>query len=75
MCKSILVMGDEVSKVITAPGGMVLRDEARGAEMEEDSVEAKDAMFSAVYNYLLATDGSSECYPTEYNNKEQKRGL
>ena len=40
MRKSILVMDDEVSIAITAPGSTVLRDEAHGAEMEEDSVEA-----------------------------------
>ena len=42
MRKSILVMDDEVSTAITAPGGTVLRDEAHGAETEEGSVETKD---------------------------------
>ena len=37
------------------------------AETEEGSVEAEEATFSAVYNYLLAADGSSERYPTGYN--------
>ena len=78
MRKSILVMDDEVSTAITAPEGTVLRDEAKGAETEEGSVEteegsveAEEATFSAVYSYLLATDGSSERYPTGYN-KEQR---
>ena len=74
-------MNDEVSTAITAPGDTVLRDEAHGVETEEEileteegSVEAEEATLSALYNYLLATDGSSERYPTGYN-KEQKRGL
>ena len=46
----------------------------RRKKTEEGSVEAEEATFSALYNYLLATDGSSERYPTGYN-KKQKRGL
>ena len=43
-------------------------------ETEEGSIEAEKATFFAVYNYLLATDGSTERYPTGYN-KEQERGV
>ena len=49
MRKNILVMDDEVSTAITAPGAMVLRDQAHGAEMEEDSVEAEEATFSTTF--------------------------
>ena len=72
-------MDDEGSTAITAQGGIVLRDETQGAttadgcvEMEESNVEAKEATFVAVHKYLLATEESSERYPTGYN-KEQKR--
>ena len=51
-----------------------MRNEAHVAKTEEGSVEAEEATFSAVYNYLLAADGSSERYPTGYN-KEQERGV
>ena len=54
--------------------GARLRNEAHVAETEEGSIEAEEATFSAVYNYLLATDGSSERYPTGYN-KDQERGV
>ena len=65
-------MDDEVSTAITctAPGGTVLRDETQGAKMaegwvevEEGSVEAEEATFVGVHNYLLATDKSSEGSP------------
>lgn len=49
MRKSILIMDDEVSTAITAPGGTVLRDEAHGAEMDKDSVEAEEATFSTTF--------------------------
>ena len=72
-------MDDEGSTAITAQGGIVLRDETQGAttadgcvEMAESNVEAEEATFVAVHNYLLATEESSERYPTGYN-KEQKR--
>ena len=71
-------MDDKGSTAITAQGGIALRDETQGAttadgcvEMEESNVEAKEATFVAVHNYLLATEESSERYPTGYN-KEQK---
>ena len=57
--------------------GARLRNEAHVAETEEGSIEAEEATFSAVYNYHLATDGSSErysIYSTGYN-KEQERGV
>ena len=44
------------------------------AETEEGSIEAEEATFFAVYNYLLAADGWSERYLTGYN-KEQERGV
>ena len=74
-------MEDEGSTAITAQGGAVLRDETQGAttadgcvEMEEGNVEGEEATFVAVHNYLLATEESSERYPSGYN-KEQKRGI
>ena len=54
MRKSILVMDDEVSTAITAPGGHgVARDAAHGTETEECSVEAEEATFCCCYSYLL----------------------
>ena len=45
MRKSILVMDDEVSTAITAPGG-------HGAETEECSVEAEEATFCCFMYYI-----------------------
>ena len=36
-------------------------------EMEESSVETKEATFFAVYNYHLATDELSERYPMKHD--------
>ena len=53
MRKSILVMDDEVSTTITAPGGHgVARDAAHGAETEECSVEAEEATFCCFMYYI-----------------------
>ena len=64
MRKCILVIDDDESTVISAPGDTVLRDETRShdgegcVEMEEGNVEAEEATLVAVHNYLLATEKS-----------------
>ena len=82
--RSIAVIGYHIKcmhNALTVPGGTVLHNEVHIAETEEGSVEteegsveAEEATFSAVYNHLLAADGSSEHYPTGYN-KEQEIGV
>ena len=55
MRKSILVMDDEVSTAITAPGGHgVARDAAHGAETEECSVDAEEATFCCFMHYITS---------------------
>ena len=40
-------MNDEVSTAITAPGGIVFRDETHGVETEEESVETEEGSVEA----------------------------
>ena len=48
-----------------------IKTEESSVETEEGSIEAEEATFSAVYNYLLATDGLSERYPTGYTTRSK----
>ena len=50
-----------------------METEESSVETEEGSIVAEEATFSAVYitNYLLATDGLSERYPTGYTTRSK----